>query len=60
MNTGIIVTMGSIAVASAIASKIANNFGETDIAQYIKVAGVSGAGITAIGLVIKLLKMIPK
>ena len=57
-TTTVIITLGGLSVATAIASKIAGAIGEVDIANYIKVAGVSGAGITAIGLVYKLLGML--
>ena len=57
-GTSIIVSMGFTAVATAVGSKIASNLGEYDIAQYIKVGGISFCGITAITYVVKLLNII--
>jgi hypothetical protein len=55
---GLIVGMGFISIATAVASKVADNFSQTSISQYIQVAGVSGAGLIAVGLAIKILNTI--
>lgn len=57
-STSIIVSLGGLAVATAVGGKIASALGEMDIAQYIKVAGVSASGLTAIGIIMKLLSML--
>lgn len=54
-TTTVIVSLGFTAIGTAVASKIAGTLGQGDIAEYIKVAGVSGSGLVAIGLAIQLL-----
>ena len=54
-TTTIIISLGGLAVATAVCEKIANSIGQTEIATYIKVGGISGSGIVAIGLAYKLL-----
>ena len=57
-STAIIISLGGLAVATAVGEKISNAIGQTEIATYIKVGGISASGITAIGLVYKLLGML--
>jgi hypothetical protein len=56
MNTTLIVTMAAIGISSAVAEKLLNAFGKVDMAQFVNIAGLSGIGVTAIAIVIKLLK----
>lgn len=56
--TGLIVGLGGVSIATAFGTKIASSLGEYDIAQYIKVAGVSGSGLMAIGVILKLLEQL--
>ena len=58
MNTGIIVTMGFIAIGTAVTEKVCNAFGKSDIAQYVSVAGTSLVGISAIALAFQLLNKV--
>ena len=57
-GTTIIVSMGFTALATAVGSKIANNVGEMDIAQYIRLGGISIVGITAITYAVKCLNIL--
>lgn len=56
MNTATIITMMSIGVTATIAEKVLNSFGKCDMASFCNIAGLSGLGITAIGLIIKLIQ----
>lgn len=56
MNTTLIVTMAAIGISAAVAEKLLNAFGKVDMAQFVNIAGLSGIGVTALGIVIKLLK----
>jgi len=56
MNTATIITMMSIGVSATIAEKVLNSFGKCDMASFCNIAGLSGLGITAIGLIIKLIQ----
>ena len=55
--TSTVVGLGFVALATCAGEKIANNLGEGDIAGWIRTAGVGGAGITAVGIAMKLLRM---
>ncbi|HAK41621.1 MAG TPA: hypothetical protein DCM59_01380 [Clostridium sp.] len=56
MNTATIITMMSIGVTATIAEKVLNSFGKCDMASFCNIAGLSGLGITAIGLIVKLIQ----
>ncbi|NMM62076.1 hypothetical protein HBE96_05100 [Clostridium sp. P21] len=56
MNTTLIVTMAAIGISAAVAEKLLNAFGKVDMAQFVNIAGLSGIGVTALGIVIKLLQ----
>ena len=58
MGIGTIITMASIGVASAVGEKLLNNMGKTDMASLLNITGLSSLGVTAIAIVIKLLKTI--
>lgn len=60
MNTGLLLTMVSCGVITAVGTKVCGILGETDIAQYVKVGGVSLTGIIAIGIVIQLISTVKK
>lgn len=60
MNTGLIVTMGLVAVGTAVCEKICEALGKSDMASWIRVGGTSLVGATAISLAIKLIQMIPR
>lgn len=55
MNTGLIISMISCGVATAIGKKVCESLGENSIAQYISVGGTSLTGVIAIGVIINLL-----
>lgn len=56
MNTTLIVTMAAIGISASVAEKLLNAFGKVDMAQFVNIAGLSGIGVTALGIVIKLLQ----
>lgn len=58
MNTATIIAMLGIGVVSTIAEKILNSFGKADMASFCNIAGLSGLGITTIGLILKLIKVL--
>lgn len=53
--TGILITMVSAGVCTAIGEEITNAMGKGDIARWIKVGGVSLVAGLSVGLVIKLI-----
>lgn len=54
----IIASMGTLAVVTSVSEKVAEALGQTVIANYIRVGGVSAGIITGIGLAIKALGML--
>ncbi|MCX7837816.1 MAG: hypothetical protein N2323_07755 [candidate division WOR-3 bacterium] len=56
MNTGLIITMGMVAVGGAVTEKILIAMGKPDQAEWIKLATTSLVGLTAVNLAIQLLK----
>lgn len=58
MNTGIIITMTSVTVASAVAQKVFSSVGKVDEAQYLDLATKAGLGATALGIFAGLIKAI--
>ena len=54
----IILVMTSTGVISAVGEKVLNSFGKNDMANYLNVAGWSGIGISALGLVYKLIQLL--
>lgn len=56
MDTGLIITMAAIGITTAVTEKLLNAFGKVDMATFINIAGLSGIGVMALALVIKLLK----
>lgn len=53
--TGLLIGMVSAGVVTAVGEKICNSLGQNDIANYIRVGGVSLCGATAIGAVVQLI-----
>jgi hypothetical protein len=58
MNANIIVTMGFIAIGTAVTEKVCDSFGKGDIGRYVSVAGTSLVGISAIALAFQLLNKV--
>lgn len=58
MGTGTIITMLGIGVVATIAEKVLNSFGKADMASFCNIAGLSGLGITTIGLILKLIQVL--
>ena len=58
MGTATIITMLGVGVAATIAEKVLNSFGKADMASFCNIAGLSGLGITTIGLIIKLIQVL--
>lgn len=58
MNATLIVTMGFVAVGTAVAEKVCTALGKQDMAEWIRVAGISLVGVTAVGLAINLLNKV--
>lgn len=58
MNTALIVTMGSVAIVTAVSEKVCVAFGKADIAGWVNIAGMSLVGASAVGLAINLLKTV--
>ncbi|WMJ81992.1 hypothetical protein RBU49_07010 [Clostridium sp. MB40-C1] len=56
MNISIIISMAGIGVGATIAEKVLNAFGKADMASFCNIAGLCGLGLTAIGIVTKLIK----
>jgi hypothetical protein len=54
----IIIAMTSCGVISAVGEKVLNSFGKSDMANFTNIAGLSGVGISGLGLVIKLIQML--
>lgn len=58
VSVGMIVTMAGIGVASAIGEKVLISFGKSEMASFLNITGLCGIGLTAIGIVVKLLSML--
>lgn len=56
MEIGLIIGMTGIGVGTAVAEKVLNSIGKTDLANFVSIAGLSGLGLTAVGLICKLLQ----
>lgn len=56
--TGILITMVSAGVITAIGEEVCNAMGKGDIARWIKVGGVSLTAGLGVGLVIKLVNQV--
>ncbi|MEG0133431.1 MAG: SpoIIIAC/SpoIIIAD family protein [Clostridium sp.] len=56
MSTATIITMLGIGVSATIAEKVLNSFGKADMASFCNIAGLAGLGMTAIGLIVKLIQ----
>ncbi len=56
MSTGLIITMAGIGITATVGEKLLNAFGKSDMASFMNIAGLSGLGLMAITLVIKLLQ----
>lgn len=55
MNTTLIISMGAVAIGTAVSQKVCEALGKTDMAAWIGLAGTSLVGITAVGLAMNLL-----
>lgn len=53
-----IISIGSVAIATAVTEKICNVIGRPDIGEYAKVAGVGLSGGLAVGIAVSLLKQV--
>lgn len=60
MNTGLIITMGMVAISTAVTEKVCEAFGKSDMAQWVRVGGTSLVGTTAVALAISLLTTVKK
>ena len=49
MNTGLIITMGFVAIGTAVTEKICDAMGKGDIAQWVRLGGTSLVGASAVG-----------
>jgi len=58
MNNGVIITMSSITVASAVAQKIFSAVGKIDEAQYLDLATKAGLGATALSIFASFIKAV--
>jgi hypothetical protein len=58
MGTGLLVTMAGIAIASAIFESILNGTGRQTEAQYMSLAAKSSLAILALGVFVKVIKLI--
>lgn len=58
MNTGVIITMSSLTVASAVAQKVFSSVGKVDEAQYLDLATKAGLGATSLSIFASLIKAI--
>lgn len=58
MSTTTIVTMLSIGVAATIGEKVLMAFGKADMANFCNIAGLTGLGSTALGLIVNLIKLL--
>lgn len=56
--TGILITMVSAGVITAVGEEITNAMGKGDISKYIKLGGVTLVAGLSIGLVIKLINQV--
>jgi hypothetical protein len=56
--TSLLIGMVSAGVVTAVGEKVCNSLGQTEIATYVKVGGVSLTGSIAIGAVIKLISQV--
>lgn len=54
----IILAMSSCGVISAVAEKILLSFGKSELASFTNIAGLSGIGLSALGLVYKLFQLL--
>jgi Na+-driven multidrug efflux pump len=53
--TALLISMVSAGVVTAVGEKVCNSLGQNDIANYIRVGGVSLTGAVAIGAVVSLI-----
>lgn len=58
MNTTSIISMLGIGVCGSIASTVLTSFGKSTEASFVNIATVSGIGLTALSIVIKLIQML--
>lgn len=54
----IILAMTSCGVISAVGEKILLSFGKSELASFTNIAGLSGIGLSALGLVYKLFQLL--
>lgn len=54
----IILAMSSCGVISAVGEKILLSFGKSELASFTNIAGLSGIGLSALGLVYKLFQLL--
>ena len=58
MNTASIISMLGIGVCGSIASTVLVSFGKTTEASFVNIATVSGIGLTALSIVVRLIQML--
>lgn len=54
----IIIAMTSCGVISAVGEKVLISFGKTEMASFTNIAGLCGIGLSALGLVYKLIQLL--
>ena len=55
MNVTTIITMLGIGVGSAVAEKVLNAFGKSDMASFVNISGLAGLGAMAIYFIVELI-----
>jgi hypothetical protein len=60
MNTGLIITMGFVAIGTAVTEKVCDALGKGDMSQWVRLGGTSLVGASAVGLAISLLNQVKK
>jgi hypothetical protein len=54
----IILAMASTGIVSAVGEKVLISFGKTEMASFLNIAGLCGIGLSALGLVYKLIQLL--
>lgn len=54
----IIIAMTSCGIISAVGEKVLLSFGKSEMASFTNIAGLSGVGLSALGLVYKLIQLL--
>jgi hypothetical protein len=54
----VLITMLSCGVIGSVAEKVSISFGKSEVASFINIATICGVGITALGLVASIIKLL--